>query len=120
MSDLFARAQAVKVLGNAAGPTQAVERTQADLNRLEELVNAIEREYPGFEVNEPAIAKGGTTATGQAVVVFACKRRLPTPAAVTVYHNGTAVWAGVKPVSLDEPAKARKARKTEPAAEQPA
>jgi len=97
---LFDQAKAVEVAGANAGPSQVISKSTIDVARVAELADKVEAAFPGMELNTNAIAKGGKTATGQPVVVFACKRRLPTTAAVTVYYNGTVVWAGVEPLSL--------------------
>ena len=90
---------------------QAVLRTEIDSARWEELAAKIEATYPGMRLNLDAITKGGKTATQKAVVLFSCKRRLPTPASVTMYHNGTVVWAGCDALTLDAPEPVKKTRK---------
>ena len=82
------------------------------MHRWEELSDLIEATYKGFDTNDNAMANGGMVAipdpdTGEIVKVktvqFACSRRLPTPASVTAYYNGTVVWTGIKPLELPAP-----------------
>ncbi len=96
--DLMAAANAVVLI---EGGTQMVTTIKGfDMTRLPELVLAIQTKVKGLYINEAAIAKGGKTKAGGKGVPFAAKRDEPSPCCVTVWANGTVVFAGMDAVRL--------------------
>ena len=96
--DLMAEANAVELV---EGGTQMVTTIKGfDMTRLPELVKAIQAKVPGMYLNVAAVAKGGKTKSGAKGVPFAAKRDEPSPCCVTVWANGTVVFAGMDAVRL--------------------
>lgn len=90
---LLAQAQAVEVAARTSGPQQAVRTLEIDPANLEELVAAIETQFPKAELHEAPIIKQGLAPTGDRMVPFAVKQRIPA-GNCTVYYTGKVVLAG--------------------------
>jgi hypothetical protein len=98
-ADLLKQAESIDVAASK-GQTQAVRTVKVDPAKWQEYVAPIvEQHMPNAELNSAAISKGGTTASGAQVVLFAVKQTFPMKASVTVYHNGTVVLAGLPEVA---------------------
>jgi hypothetical protein len=96
--DLFAEGQAIETM---AGSGQLVTTVlDFDMTRLPELAKAIQAAVPGLDLNLKALKKCGKDKLGRKIVQYAVKRRIPTPVAVTVWANGTIVFAGMQAIKL--------------------
>ena len=100
---LYAEAQAIDVGARKTGARQAIQTSQVDPVRFEELAALVEAALPNAVLNSAAVEKSGLAPTGDKMVPYAVKQRFPTKASVTFYYNGKVTWAGLEPIDLPEP-----------------
>lgn len=90
---LLAQAQSVEVLEGQNAPTVETRSINVPASRLEEFASAIETQFPDAQLNENAIRKGGKTASGEPICIFAVVQKNPTGTA-SVYYTGKASLSG--------------------------
>lgn len=100
------------IKASTAGPSQLISKTavnMADAAEFELLANALEAD--GFKLHEAGMKSAGLAPTGEPMVAL-CVRKLVggKSSTVTLYYNGTCVWAGMDPLDY-KAAKAAKPRK---------